>query len=262
MKSGKTLSVIVPAYNAERFIANNLNELKTTLDQSGYAFEIICVVDGNVDKTLEKARNVANKYQNTIKVFSYKKNRGKGYAVRLGFSKGKGDIVGFLDAGGEIDPTSFLDLLKVQNKNNSDFVIGSKRHPKSKVSYPLKRKIISSGYMVLVKLLFNFPISDTQAGIKLYKRKVIKKILTILRVDGYAFDVEMISASLLSGFKNYAEAPIRVRKSQYIGESTIESGGYIKSVANMFIDTINIFYRHRVKKLPRTKSPWYSKGKV
>ncbi len=126
--------------------------------------------------------------------------------------------------------------------------MGSKRHPDSSVSYPFIRTIISLGYMALVKLLFNFPVSDTQAGIKLYAKGVIKKVLPKLNVDGYAFDVEMISASLVKGFSSILEAPIKVRRSKYTGESTVESGGYIRAVVEMFIDTLNIFYRHKIIK--------------
>lgn len=249
MRKGKSLSIIVPAFRAEKFIGKNLVDLKRALERSDNKFEIICVVDGKVDDTYKEAKSITLKYPEIIKVCSYQKNRGKGYAVRYGMGKAKGKLVGFFDAGGEIDPKSLLDLLKIQKKYDSDFVIGSKRHPQSEISYPLSRKIISYGYLFLVKFLFNFGISDTQAGIKLYKESVIKKILPKLKVDGYAFDVEILSACLTLGFRKFKEAPITVRMDKHSHESTISGSGFLTSFLEMFLDTIRVFYRYKIVKI-------------
>src|SRR3990167_7191316 len=99
-KNKKTLSVIVPAFR-EKEIKDDLKRIEETLfDGLGkeYDFEIICVVDGKVGDTWEKAKKAKS---SRIKVFGYEKNRGKGYAIRYGLKKVKGNIVGLMDAGPE-----------------------------------------------------------------------------------------------------------------------------------------------------------------
>src|SRR3989344_9245034 len=93
------LSVVVPAYKQERTIKGDLENILVTLEKGlppTYDFEVICVVDGQVDKTLQEAQRVSS---DKLKVVAYKNNKGKGYAVRYGMSKTKGDLVSFLDAG-------------------------------------------------------------------------------------------------------------------------------------------------------------------
>ena len=70
------LSVIVPAYKQEKTIVKDLHRIENTLKQIRYDYEIICVVDGSLDRTYEKARQVSSA---KVKIFSYEENHGKGY---------------------------------------------------------------------------------------------------------------------------------------------------------------------------------------
>ena len=104
------LSVIVPAYRQEKTIQRDLSRIQKVLQKIRYDYRIICVVDGKGDKTFENARKIKSK---KIKVVGYEKNHGKGYAVRYGMSKSKGDIVAFIDAGMDIKPEGLSMLLVV-----------------------------------------------------------------------------------------------------------------------------------------------------
>src|SRR5688500_17089499 len=105
------LSLIVPAYKAESIIEKVLSRYKETLDGIRYPYEIICVVDGNVDNTYKKASMFASRYPHLVKVVGYEKNLGKGYAVRFGMAKSKGNLIAFADTGFEIDPKAIYMLL-------------------------------------------------------------------------------------------------------------------------------------------------------
>ena len=236
------ISIIIPAYKAERFIAVSIKGVKNVLDDTNKPYEIICVVDGKVDGTFNIAQAIAKNFPEKIKVFGYEVNQGKGYAVRYGMKRAKGNLIGFIDAGGEISPESLMNLIAVLEEKKADMVVGSKRHPKSEIDYPFHRKLFSLGYLALVKILFNIPVSDTQAGIKLARSKVIKKVLSKLTVDGFAFDIDLISQAKLGGFKKIIEAPIKVGKKEG-SISTMTFWGLITSSANMFFDTILVFYR-------------------
>src|SRR4030042_5958536 len=102
MTKTKLLSVIVPAYKQERTIVRDLRQIEKILQQIRYDYEIICVVDGKLDKTFDNAKRIES---NKLKVVGYESNKGKGHAVRFGMVRARGDLIAFIDAGLEIDPT-------------------------------------------------------------------------------------------------------------------------------------------------------------
>lgn len=235
----KLLSIIVPTYKQPRTIKRDLKNIDKVLKTSlqGIKYEIICVVDGEVDRTYKEAKKLKSP---RIKVFSYSQNRGKGYAVRFGMARSKGDLISFLDAGMEISPASITMLMAHMQWYDADIIVGSKRHPVSRVNYPLRRHIFSIGYHVLVKLLFGLSVKDTQSGIKVFRRKVIERILPRLLVKKYAMDIELLAVANHLGFKRIFEAPIEVKfnkKTSRINWQTI---------LLMMIDTLAVFYRLRI----------------
>lgn len=236
----KLLSVIVPAYKQERTIKKDLKNILATLDSGlgrDYDYEVICVVDGHLDRTFEEASKVKSK---RLKVYGYKYNRGKGHAVQYGMSKAGGDIISFLDAGMDISPKGIMMLLAHMNWYDADIIVGSKKHPVSRVNYPLLRRILSWGYHLGVKILFGLPLSDTQSGIKIFKREVVEKILPRLLVKSYAMDIEMLSVAKYLGFDRIYEAPIEVRFDK--------KSSAIKLTTSFWMawDTAAVFYRLKI----------------
>ena len=88
------LSVIIPLFNEESRIFN-LAEIQKYLEKKGFSHEIILVNDGSSDKTLSVLKKYINKNQS--KVITYSKNRGKGYAIKLGMLASKGKYKFFTD---------------------------------------------------------------------------------------------------------------------------------------------------------------------
>lgn len=231
------LSVIVPAYKQEKTIQKDLSVLEKSLSEglsANYDFEIICVVDGEIDKTYLNASKSASK---KTKILTYKENRGKGYAVRYGMKYAKGDLISFIDAGMEISPKSLMMLLAHMEWYEADVVVGSKRHPVSRVNYPLLRHVLSLGYHFIVKVLFGLKLTDTQSGIKVFKRRVIEKILPRLLVKRYAMDIEMLAVAKHLGFERIYEAPIEVKFDQ--STSSVKWSSSFK----VAWDTMAVFYR-------------------
>lgn len=243
----KLISVIIPAYMQEFSIYSDLKEIAKVMKKTKYSFEIICVVDGKeADNTFEEALKFA-KGKKHIKVIGYSKNKGKGFAVRFGMKESKGDIVGFIDAGGDIKPTSIPILIDYMKKYNADIVVGSKRHKDSKVFYPWQRKILSLVYQKLIKIFFNLAINDTQAGVKLYHRKVINKVMPELNINRYAFDIEILSVAKSMGIKKIYEAPIEASL-EFKGKSNITNHKFIITILEMILATFTVFFRLRILK--------------
>ena len=235
------LSIVVPAYKQEKQIVKNLQDLDGVLKGMGVSYEIICVVDGFLDKTFEKAKLIVSK---NIKVIGYPNNSGKGFAVRYGMSHASGSIIGFVDSG-ELDYGMIPMMLEHFKWYKADVIIASKRHPVSQVYYPWQRKILSFGYQMGVKLLFGLNVRDTQVGMKLYKKALIKAVLPRLLVKKFAFDIEILAVAHHLGFTKIFEAPVKLSM-KFLHTSSIFNTGFIKTAFNMAWDTLAVFYRLKI----------------
>ncbi|OGE72390.1 hypothetical protein A3H40_04060 [Candidatus Daviesbacteria bacterium RIFCSPLOWO2_02_FULL_38_15] len=244
MYEGRLISVIVPCFRQEQTIVRDLRRITNVLSKLRYPAELICVVDGKVDKTFVNAARFAKNYSK-VKVVGYETNRGKGYAVRYGMGQSKGDIIGFLDAGMDINPNGLAMLIEHFEWYDADIIIGSKRHPVSKIDYPWQRRILSIGYQILVWILFGLRVRDTQVGMKFFKREVLEKVLPRLLVKHYAFDIEMLTVANYLGFKRIYEAPIDIAL-RFGGASTITNQKFLRTILAMLLDTLAVFYRLKI----------------
>lgn len=252
MQTPKLISVIIPTFKQEKIISESVRKIAKTMEELPFEFEMIIVVDGKVDKTHEKLSKFKSQ---KIRVFEYSKNQGKGYAIKFGGLKAKGDIIGFIDAGMDIDPTGLSMLLNHMLWYDADIIVGSKLHPVSQVNYPFYRKVLSWGYRTFTRVLFGFKVRDTQAGIKFYKRKVVDDVFPRLLVKTFAFDVEILALAYALGYKRIYEAPIKLK---FKGESSITSSNLWKTLFLMVWDTLAVFYRVKIIKYYRksNKKNW------
>lgn len=238
-KTKKLVSVIIPVYKQEKTVVKDLLAIVETLKKIRYDYELIVVVDGQADKSYQKAKKLSS---NKVRVYQFKENHGKGHAVRFGMKKAKGDYIAFLDAGMEIDPNGISMLLEHLEWYNADIIVGSKRHSVSVVSYPLVRRILSFGYFCLVKLLFGVKVKDTQAGIKIFKKEVLEKVRPVLLVKSYAFDIELLSVAYHFGFKRIYEAPIKLDY-QF---NNLTSAVTLRTIGRILWDSAAVFYRLKI----------------
>jgi len=234
MKS-KKISIIVPCYKAEKFIAGNLAKMHTSVSKIFANFEIIAVVDGFIDHTFEEAKKVEKP---GVRVLGYQKNKGKGHALNYGFKHSTGDYVTFIDCDLDIHPEQLQNL--VPYMATADLVVGSKRHPFSKLYYPLLRKFLSRGFQLYQKLILGVALRDTQSGLKLIKREVLEIIMPLLMVKRYAFDVELCFLAQKHGFRT-SEAPLYLTYNPFKG-STIR----FQDIRGMFLDVLAIRYRYSI----------------
>lgn len=233
------VSLIIPVYKQEKTIVRNVKQIKSVLDTIRYDYEIVVVVDGMDDKSFENLKKAAIP---KVKCIGYKNNQGKSYAIRLGMSEAKGDYVMFIDSGMEIHPNGISMLLEHMEWYDADIIVGSKRHLASQVEYSFQRKILSYGYYYLVKILFGLRVHDTQAGIKVLKKHVLKEIIPRLVEKKFAGDLEILVVADGLGFKRIYEAPIRLDYNL----SAITSAATFKSIWYIFMDTLAIYYRKTI----------------
>jgi glycosyltransferase involved in cell wall biosynthesis len=248
------VSVIVPAYKQEKTILNNVKNIYNAMSQTRWDFELIVVVDGFADRTFGNARRFKRA---NMKVVGYKTNKGKGYAIRYGIARAKGDLISFIDSGVDIDPNGISMLLEHMQWYDADIIVGSKRHPVSVTDYPLIRRIYSWGYYTIIRILFGLRLHDTQTGLKVFRRKVLEKVLPRLLVKEFAFDIEMLAVARHLGFRRIYEAPVKINWDfkHTAFESFLFLDPYIR---RMIRDTLAVFYRLYILRFydDRSKRRW------
>lgn len=235
------LSLVIPIYRQEDTILHNLNIIIATLEQTRFSFEIIAVVDGFVDRSFKILEDA---HLSHVKVIGYEKNHGKSYAIRKGIEQTKGEFVMFLDSGMEIDTSGISMLMEHMIWYEADVIVGSKRHPASMVDYTRIRKVLSYGYYWFVRILFGINVRDTQAGIKLFRRKVIETILPKLVEKKFCGDLEMLVVAKACGYGRIYEAPIKLN----YHFASVTSARTLEAIRGMFLDTLAIWYRRYLKR--------------
>jgi glycosyltransferase involved in cell wall biosynthesis len=249
------VSVIIPAYKQAKSIRKDVENIYNVMSNTRYDFEIIVVVDGFLDKTYEEAKKI-NKEK--VNVVGYENNRGKGYAVRYGMARAKGDYVAFIDAGMEIDPNGISMIMEHMIWYKADIIVGSKRHPASRVKYPTIRRFYSWGYYLLVRLLFRLKVSDTQVGLKVFRREVLETVLPRLVIKQYAFDIELLAVAKYLGFRKIYDAPVSITFDFNSGSRFSKMFFMDKFIRGMLVDTVAVFYRMYILGYyhPRNKPKW------
>lgn len=204
------ISVVVPAYNESDTIERTLRETHATMEDLGCPFEILIVDDGSEDETVEVALRVAADLPRA-RILPAGENQGKGAVLTLGSRAALGDLVLFMDADMEVHPRQLSILYAALSGARADVAIGSKMHPRSTIDYALKRRILSYGYYIFVRTLFRLPVRDTQTGLKLFRKEVLRRVGPRVTVKRFAFDLEVLVNVNRLGYR-IVEAPVVVTR--------------------------------------------------
>jgi glycosyltransferase involved in cell wall biosynthesis len=206
------LSVVVPAYNEEHTIGNVINRLKTTLRQTSLTNEIIVVDDCSRDNSAEIGRS------QKAKVYLLNEHMGKGYALRAGFSKAKGEILVTIDSDGSNRPEELQLLLEPILQDQADLVIGSRFSGRRSAS---GKRFNAAGvrlFNFLIKTLTGVEVSDSQSGYRAMKRAVMQNLA--LKSGGYEIESELLVKIAKRGFR-VKEVPVSFEQRTY-GKSTLD----------------------------------------
>ena len=237
------LSIVMPLYRLAAEAEANLKSVADLFEHHRVETELVPVDDGSGDGTAEilERFHIEGYKHVTLKPVVCRRNGGKGAALRAGFAASTGRYVMLLDGDLDINPRQTPYFFEEMATKQADIVIGSKRHPKSVVQYPWHRRIVSACYFAFVRLFIGLPITDTQTGMKLFKREVLGPALERMLVKTYAFDLELLAIAAGRGAK-IAEAPVVIRFGNKFGALRPST---VNKMAN---DTLAVFYRLRVLK--------------
>lgn len=244
------ISVIMPIYNLASSVVSNVRKTAELFAVNGVNAEILPVDDGSSDGTAAALSEMAEmKFSGVeVKPVLCPVNGGKGAALRAGFEASTGAFVMLLDGDLDILPEQTPMFFEAMTSKNADVVVGSKRHKDSQVQYPWHRRIVSWVYFTLVRIFIGLPITDTQTGMKLFKREILGEALSRMLVKTYAFDLELLAIAFQRGAK-ITEAPVVIRFGNKFGALSANT------VKVMALDSLAVFYRLKVLK-------YYAKAEV
>ncbi|MGR3311450.1 MAG: glycosyltransferase family 2 protein [Candidatus Brocadiales bacterium] len=234
------ISVLMPAYNEGVHLYENLVETVNVFEKYKREYEIIVINDGSSDNTHEEALRAEEEFPR-IKFVHLGENVGKGRALQEGFAVATGDYAVFLDSDLDLHPSQLWDLFKEMRNRKADVIIGSKRHRLSNIHYPFARKVISHVYAAVLGILFGLPLTDTQAGLKIFRCEVLANVLPRILCKRYAFDVEILANAHHMGYR-IVEYPVVV---SWRRRTTWERIG-LRDMYQTGVDTLAIFYRMHI----------------
>ncbi|MFA5871137.1 MAG: glycosyltransferase [Parcubacteria group bacterium] len=238
----KQISVVVPCFNEEETIYQNIKRIAEYLQARFDKFEIIAVNDGSADNTAVELLRL--KQENiSLEVINHEVNEGKGKVVRDGVMASQYDLVMFLDADLGI-PIEELEKFVEEIEKGCDIAIASRFVPGLKIKRPVKwhRKVMEKGFRLLRVIIINdWYIKDTQCGFKVFKKDAAMSIFPRLSVKRFAFDAELIFVANKKKFK-IKELPITLQNSP---RSHVR---IIRDPLNMTLDLIKIKVNHLKKR--------------
>jgi hypothetical protein len=212
-----TLSIVIPAYNEERGIADiiwRVLGVKDDLAKTGVGLqELLVVDDASRDHTAQIAEEIA-KENPVLRVIRHSKNRGYGGALKTGFAEARGELVGFLDADGTYPPEYFPQLCQ-KAMEGADLVVGS-RMAGAESQMPVTRRVGNVFFANLLSLLGRQRVTDSASGMRIFSRDILEQIYPL--PDGLNLTPVMSTRALHESLK-VAEVPIPY--SERVGRSKL-----------------------------------------
>jgi len=197
----RRLTVVLPAYGEAGRVGESVRRVVAALD--GIDVEVVVVDDGSTDATAERAAEAG------ARVVRLDRNQGKGAAVRAGMLAANGRTVAFTDVDLAYPPEQLRSLLAAV-EDGWDVAVGNRRHPGSEaLTRPaLVRQVSSKLFNLLTATVLLGQYRDTQCGCKAFRRDVAELLFGHTRLDGFAFDVEVLH--LVERYRlSLTEVPVR-----------------------------------------------------
>jgi glycosyltransferase involved in cell wall biosynthesis len=202
-----TYSIVIPAYNEGSRLRATLEKVLAYVREQGWDAEVIVVNDGSRDNTAEIMREFAEN-NSSVRLVENPGNRGKGYSVRNGMLKARGEVVLFSDADLS-SPIEEMPKLLDALARGADIAIGS-RWLKAELQtrrQSLHRQVFGRVFNLLLRIILGLRFKDTQCGFKAFTRRAAQTILPLQRIERWGFDPEILFLARKFGFR-VEEVPV------------------------------------------------------
>ncbi len=203
------LSLVIPAYNEADRLPPTLQRIQEHRRTWSFPNEIIIVVEPSEDATLALAESAAKSNSQFVVLTGHEK-RGKGFAVRSGMLRARGDFIFFTDADLST-PLEDLDasLQRFRIDRSIDVIVGNRQHPETRIlrHQNFTREWMGKFFNRITQKMTGLKIRDTQCGFKGFRHRAANEIFGRQRIDGFSFDVEVLLLAQAMGFST-VEVPV------------------------------------------------------
>src|SRR5262245_37121050 len=203
-------SIVIPCFNEEARISQTLRVTLDYLTANAPKSELIVVNDGSTDGTAAIARTILSETNIATRLLENFPNRGKGAAVRSGLLVAREPIGLFSDADLSTPIEETPKLIEPIANGEVDIAFGSRALDRSLIGVhqPWRREQGGRVFNLLVRIATRLPFWDTQCGFKAFRLDVCRPILEAARINGFAFDVELLFLAHRAGLR-IREIPVR-----------------------------------------------------
>jgi glycosyltransferase involved in cell wall biosynthesis len=201
------INVTIPVYNEEKTLETNVGKVVESLKSNcPHVYEIVIANNGSTDQTQAVAKALSRRYPEVSVANSARP--GRGLALKSAWSASKADIFTYMDCDLSSDLTAFPKLIEPLIGGGFEVSVGSRLLNSSMTSRGLKREVLSRGYNLLVKGLFQTKFSDAQCGFKAITRSAANRLLPLVEDDRWFADTELLVLAERMGCRIF-DLPVR-----------------------------------------------------
>jgi glycosyltransferase involved in cell wall biosynthesis len=194
------ISVVLPAHNEAGKIENAVRQTKQALAAITSAYEILIAEDGSTDGTADIARRIAAE-DPLVRHMHSDARLGRGKALKHAFKRAHGDIVMYMDVDLSTDLSYVKPLLNAIKEERYDFATGSRMMHESNVKRTFTRKLMSTAFNLLVRMLLRSRLQDHQCGFKAFRKEALMRILPEIEDEHWFWDTELLVRAQRNGYR-------------------------------------------------------------
>ena len=194
------VSIVIPCYFEELHLERSISEIHRVMGHEVWSYELIFVDDGNTDRTPEIIRDLILYHANRRAIF-HENNRGRGAAVTEGIRAARGEVAGFIDIDLEVHARYIPEAVSHIFDLNYQVVVGRRDYRLQLSLSFLLRHFLSMNYRRWCHCLLPVPVTDSEAGLKFFRRTDILPVLEQVVSRRWFWDTEVVVRAQRAGLR-------------------------------------------------------------
>jgi glycosyltransferase involved in cell wall biosynthesis len=193
------LSLVLACYNEAEHLEASFAEIRDSLEQARFPFEIVFVDDVSGDRTREILQAIVARHpQLQLRTILHERNRGRGATVTDGFRAARGEVTGYIDVDLEVHSRYIPSLVRAIDRGAD---VATLRRIYAFQLRSLDRYFMSRGYSFLVRHMLGVGFADTETGYKFFRREKLLPLLDEIQDEGWFWDTEFMVRAARRGLK-------------------------------------------------------------
>jgi len=196
------VDVVVPVYNEEQALPRSIPVLREFLNSEAFPhrWRIVIADNASVDGTPEASRRLAEQFPGEV-VYVRIEEKGRGRALKRTWSESPMEIVSYMDVDLSTGLEAFPPLISAIAEEGYELAVGSRLMAGSRVKRSAGRRLLTRGYSLIIKAMFQTRFSDAQCGFKAVRTDVARTLMPLIEDDNWFFDTEMLILAEKAGYR-------------------------------------------------------------